>query len=481
MKKLLLFLFSLLFFSLGAQNYRLFDTETKKAFVSSSTPYWCYSLSFDSVTTENSDSVYYNFFTIRNLNFVSENCNFWLGDSCFKQNVPVWFGKKALVNGYHYSFINIWDDTLFMDFSPNPFDTICFYKNDTSRFDMIYAGTDTLTVLNTLDSVRFFNVIRTVNGSGQHIIDILVGKNTGLISFFKIDLFPLEVRPLYLVGRTNPDAGMTKMTNETVFQYHPGDILEYYEYSHSQYGQPEDNYARYKIYTVLNRRETTDTLIYRMEQVTYFEDSSVLKVDTITKKYLKNKIIAELPFEYFNGNHKRIYLKDYNGRKHWTYKTEYDFTLTYCSLDDVWGYTDTNGPPDELREIYVDSVGYFSYYYTNNSMDESYIQKSIDLIYYKISGYEYGNPMFLGLNNTSTNTAFVKIYPNPAVHKIAVESDDEILHITLLNLSGKQVLSMSAHSKTVSIDISGLLQGIYLVDVLLENGRRYTGKIKINR
>jgi len=71
-----------------AQDYKLFNSKSKKLFSTYPEKSNTYSLSFDMVTSVSSDSIYYNFFKIEDLNFVSEDCDFWIGPECFKQNVP---------------------------------------------------------------------------------------------------------------------------------------------------------------------------------------------------------------------------------------------------------------------------------------------------------------------------------------------------------------------------------------------------------
>ncbi len=120
MRRLIILLSLSLTFSLHAQNYRLFNESSAKAFTSYAAPHKSYSISFDSVIYENGDSVYYNFYALPpTWNFISENCEFWGTNQCYKQNYPVWMGAKVIEDNNSYLFFNLWDDTLSFIFSPD--------------------------------------------------------------------------------------------------------------------------------------------------------------------------------------------------------------------------------------------------------------------------------------------------------------------------------------------------------------------------
>lgn len=64
------------------------------------------------------------------------------------------------------------------------------------------------------------------------------------------------------------------------------------------------------------------------------------------------------------------------------------------------------------------------------------------------------------------STTKISIYPNPSKSQILIQSNLELLNITVKNISG-QIFIKSTHSK---IDLSSLASGIFLVEVETENG-----------
>lgn len=69
-----------------------------------------------------------------------------------------------------------------------------------------------------------------------------------------------------------------------------------------------------------------------------------------------------------------------------------------------------------------------------------------------------------GVNNISAN--FVKVYPNPFSDILKIDSDTEILRVSLLNTAGQVI--MSTHGNT--INTSSLPAGFYLLNIEFRNG-----------
>ncbi|MEZ5195307.1 MAG: hypothetical protein R2764_02555 [Bacteroidales bacterium] len=67
----------------------------------------------------------------------------------------------------------------------------------------------------------------------------------------------------------------------------------------------------------MSRTETNDSLTYEIEEKIFYEDSSFIINNTISKVYLKNYIVAQIPFELFDGNYKQFSFEDYCGINRW--------------------------------------------------------------------------------------------------------------------------------------------------------------------
>lgn len=96
---------------------------------------------------------------------------------------------------------------------------------------------------------------------------------------------------------------------------------------------------------------------------------------------------------------------------------------------------------------------------------------------------QYGAPIPLNAGADTTTVGFypngireittetLRIQPNPAHDKVLVSAGNAIREISLTNIMGQQVMdNNTVNSKSVSIDISGLDGGVYIVQVRTEQG-----------
>ena len=73
----------------------------------------------------------------------------------------------------------------------------------------------------------------------------------------------------------------------------------------------------------------------------------------------------------------------------------------------------------------------------------------------------------LGLNELETTAL---IYPNPASTHVTVSIEEQIEHIRIYDLMGKEWMSSTPHSSQAALDVSSLPSGIYMVNVTSESG-----------
>ncbi len=140
----------------------------------------------------------------------------------------------------------------------------------------------------------------------------------------------------------------------------------------------------------------------------------------------------------------------------------------------------------------IDSVIFYLADFRNSDNSKDYILKNwayadltklgyVDSISFKLESSDVGQfgmntPAFFCIDNfefdviTSVNEIAknnaVKIYPNPSTENIYVNYEGDFSTIHIINLQGKTVLQ----STTKNIDISGLENGIYIAQIITENG-----------
>lgn len=134
-------------------------------------------------------------------------------------------------------------------------------------------------------------------------------------------------------------------------------------------------------------------------------------------------------------------------------------------------YTIDNGvnwttvTPEQLN--YVQSYA-MDYNFSGNSIDAYIATTDLGLMKYPITEIP------LSVNNPELKNT-IGIYPNPASSQIRVFSSKSaaINNVVLFSLTGQKVME----SKTASLDVSGLSNGIYLVKATTANGESFTQKL----
>lgn len=460
-----------------AQDYKLFNSISKKLFSTYPEKSSTYSLSFDMSTSVGTDSVYYNFFKIEDLNFYSYNCDFWVGPECYKQNIPVWIGAKIEYdNIYSYNFFPDNGDTIHFDFTPVPGDTSVFYVDTIQRFSLIYEGMDTITVLSYSDSARIFKIQHTdlegneINSqlNGQNII---IAKDLGLIRFFQIDDFPQVLNPISLIGQENPNLGIFNITNEMLYDFQPGDEIQHRIAKYYSYGPPSWSWTKYVRHIILGRTETIDSIIYEIDELIFYEDSSLLLSNIITESYYKHDIFAQLPFEKFNGDYQWFTLHDYCDLSLWTYKFEAENWLEYCEIDDVWGYFDTNGPPPTNETTWVLGLGVYDSYGVSYNGNMDYHSSHHEIVYFKKDDIICGEIIVSESENETYSQDFL-VYPNPVNDLLNINNfeNNNPYDIEIRNAFGQLVMiEDDIQLSHYRLNVTNLKVGLYFY-VIKEKG-----------
>ncbi|WP_322971785.1 T9SS type A sorting domain-containing protein [Faecalibacter sp. LW9] len=74
------------------------------------------------------------------------------------------------------------------------------------------------------------------------------------------------------------------------------------------------------------------------------------------------------------------------------------------------------------------------------------------------------------LSTVDTTKSSIKVYPNPVVDYLVVESFSEAKFISVIDITGRQVLSQNPSSKVNRVNMSSLSAGTYIVTVESNDG-----------
>ncbi|MEI6576390.1 MAG: T9SS type A sorting domain-containing protein [Bacteroidota bacterium] len=473
MKTLLSFVIVCSSFLVLAQNYQLFNANSKKEFISDSTATETYSISFDSVLPNGSETVYYNHVNVdMNQNIMPDSCYFWCSWLCSPQNKPSGMGPRVInYNNNHYKFFTSYGDTLGFNFKLDTGDTSLIYMDSAQKLYMIYAGVDTATILNIIDSVKSYKIL-LLDSVGNTISSLLnnksirIGKAFGMIDFIRTDYFPVILQPLILIGNISPDAGFYKLTNELLYDYQAGDEIQYVDSYMHWNGNPGGNYQRYLKYTILNRINTSSTISYLVARYKFEIGLPALVYDTITLNYNKYDFVAVIPYDHFD---QPMYLRtfgfskqDYCGLSLWTYSGYSGGYLAYCSADNCWGCVDVGGYPTETRISYVLGLGL----YENSVEILSVYSHGQGINYFKKNGVTCGTQVTLAINDPNATSSGITIYPNPASQLLFIQSVvDRKGTVSIMNLMGQELMTTALSGQKTKLDLGNLEAGVYLVKI----------------
>jgi hypothetical protein len=108
-----------------------------------------------------------------------------------------------------------------------------------------------------------------------------------------------------------------------------------------------------------------------------------------------------------------------------------------------------------------------------NDFAQFVITSNLDIVYYD-NLYLHKNT--LGTDSFTMNS--VKMYPNPTSNVLNIESMSNIEKVTLFNVIGQQVLSEVPNKQLVTLDVSNLQKGVYIVKTTVDGAESSSKFIK---
>lgn len=481
MKPLYSLLFLAVFLSVKAQNYKMIGAADKKLFTTYPSATKGYSLSIDSVLAAGGDSVYYNFFALRDT-MVPSNCTWWGGPQCTTQDNPVWAGQIFGDNTGAYRFVTRFNDTLHFNFNLNMGDTSVFFEDATQKFSSIYDDNDTMTILGIADSVKVYTVRHTdlsgnVISSPLNGTQLVVSENNGLVNFFRIDSFPQILTPLKIIGNSVTASGFYQLTNEIVYDYQPGDEIQTHHQMSQSGGPPWNNYNYYQKHTILSRTLTVDSIKYLAIQTKYDAAASTSTIDTVWLQYHRPTVIAEIPFEKYDANKKTLYVGDYCGSDRWTFRSILDPGTMFCPEEKCWGPYDTGGPPVNTDVTYVAGVGLYNVNSYKFAPPPNGFSSNVNIVFFKKNGVDCGTEVVLGIEDLYAKQDFIKVSPNPSGGSFSVSAPEGPLTLTIYTAEGKQIRNeLISNGSTLNFTLQD--EGIYFAHFTF-NGVRSVKKLVV--
>lgn len=454
--------------------FKPFQASSKKLFVRDAPSTPGYSLAFDSAAVLGSDSIYFHFGAMdAAAGEIVPGCSGWGDENCYTANTPIWSGTLFISNttGTHWMRNNLGDSLRFELGMPIG-DTSVFFQDAVQRFSIIKSAPDTMTVLGYTDSIYRYTITHTdlndlpiqsvLNGSSM-----VIGKQLGLTEFFRIDSFPQVLEPLVLFGSKDPDLGLHQITSALVHDHQPGDVIQTRSYQGG--GYPPFPFSHYK-QSILARSDTPDSVQYQIAWEYSNGAGTITNSGTGLARYAKHDVLAELPFDRFNGSYLSFTRTNGCGTLIWSLKSEPVPGMWECPDGNCWIYGDTQGPPPESSNALILGIAETHYYFQTpvTAWDAPYWNIK-NVVYYIKNGIECGTEFHVGTRE-SMNSATIQVFPIPSEGPITISSHEVLRFVRIVDGRGAEVLTANPRAAIAHYDLSSFDNGIYHIELIDQYG-----------
>ena len=429
-----------------------------------------------SIITFPSEIHYYTFYTWRDTASVDTNCGFWDG--------PSWMGNEIVESnsGFTYLF-NEAGDTIQLNQNANVGQSWVLYRfSNGAEIRATVNAVSMMTVASLTDSVKeillevFDNLGQPNPSHPANNLILRLSQNNGWFRTISVREFPSIVLPLV---RIDP---IQLPESKDIYDFEIGDEFEYTGQCINLSGSSPPGYSYVRIDDKW-MNATQDTVFYKRFVVTlglqfvptptpHLDSTFTYSEDTVSYFYSHAPLYTTVPEENNTPLHQsyqnsvNCYLMDQDS-------TLYNNRLFFRETD---GYFDLyNSPLPCVRFNHFEPLEYNWYYSIGlglvatrfNTMSQAGNDCEQHLIWFHKGTETWGNyvPLTSGINETTSSISF-DILPNPAGALVRVNFPNQLPEkLSLYSGEGKLINTWNVKSKTVSLDLSDLSAGIYILSV----------------
>ncbi|MBN2668726.1 MAG: T9SS type A sorting domain-containing protein [Bacteroidales bacterium] len=463
MKNLTLMLLLSIPIFLFSQNYQAVTSNRKALFTDINDV--VHTLKMDSVKLDGTDSIFYPFTQIRDVNGYLD---------CFNPFMPHWIGQKirTQTNGNHYFYNKNGDSLLIKSTAPinATWQVMTGYTAEVTQ--LVWEN-----VLGVMDSVKTISI----SDGNQFTTSIKLGRSYGFVNTGNFYLFPnLDDNTYYydtfqtyeLAGLSTPEIGLQNLTWFDVFDFQVGDII----HNEQTLGNYDITTVTQTAKTYLSRSDYNDSIVYQAKRERLIEEFSPNPnpiqhiIDTIFETITLFPDFDLFPEELTSDINWKHQFSEMNTNPFITKKIgDYLFPVLQAPTSPnvtCWGMIAIDGSCMQGDEYYKGLGG--PYNICDPYMYPVYTRNI--LVYYDKGGIEWGTPIDFTVEIESHIQNFIEVYPNPADNYLVVNTIHESYlqneTIEIYDLTGKLVMSSTVEtSKGFTIDVSVLQKGIYLVKI----------------
>ncbi|MFN3554496.1 MAG: agmatine deiminase family protein [Bacteroidales bacterium] len=406
---------------------------------------------------------------------------------CFQSHSSFLGSHLAMLHNGEELFFNLNQDTIRLKPLAQPGEEWLVFEDPSLRIMGTLVDVKLQDFLGVTDSVKTigFQAYTPQKEAIDHPVNALslhISQAHGMVKAVNFLVFPHgaenpypgnELREMDLLGLSNPDMGLVNLTWAQVHDHQPGDELHVKREDTSDEQSTRSN----AIYRFLDRQTVNGSLQYRIERKRetwqYFpagEPQYTFLHDTIT-----SVVNAHANFDSFAGE--PIYSGSYDMFIH--HQSNHIKTLEafhFWENGDCW------------LPVFIDGCYTFMSYYKGLGgpyyfCDYGFARHDRSLVYYRKGDVVWGTPISLTAVTHPDRTPTARVFPNPAIGKVSVETGEEDLPALweLTDLWGRVVMVHPLIQPFEQINLSALAGGVYLYRIIRKDKTVLSGKIMIQQ
>lgn len=156
----------------------------------------------------------------------------------------------------------------------------------------------------------------------------------------------------------------------------------------------------------------------------------------------------------------------------------YSNNLTSSALDSIYcalpEYSDIGNDYGEIV-VYADDLHASSVYpIVMASNSQNAISKGWHVVDRAFQDMPPTNGTFdcsnIGIEDIELSKIEAKVYPNPAINNLSVEAKENIQMLEVFDALGRMVISTNPKQKSITLDVSNLDKGIYILKLQTKKG-----------
>jgi|GEM_PF-1147708 len=469
--------------ALDAQNYRLLNENRD--------------LTFARLNTTGMDSIYY-FIQVDSFDVAGTDSTFYFNyqvkstpepECLFEYNDTTLLGNRVIVTSDTdgtYIFFNQQDDSIFIKSNIKNGENWKMYKWPDGNYvkatviNHLYGG-----IINGLFDSLYRVKLNVFSAAGTMLTTVFpnetkidISENYGLVETFNLNIFPLPGDSLGRVmrGITNPDVGIVDINAKHAFNFNTG-----YEYHYKEEIAPDlvlgfsKRISAFK-YFVLSKTITPLSASYSVERIQfdtlYTDDVPQINViwDTINLTYNYSD------YAFLDVPELKVFAGMNTGFSDWIKEDTLFAGIQHKYVFDWFQFDETTrclSNPESIsmpKQLYGEGLGIIHYL---DSADINNYYK-LDMQYFKLGLNEWGNPYDFSILDTETSALNhineFMVSPNPSKEFISLP--ENLVNTVnykyfIYNIEGQEIKIGENES---IIQISDLMNGVYLIKVLTKNG-----------